>query len=479
MQTPITRNYRRRASSVRQSTPLSRQGWTVVAMAVVCSFGGGSARPDVLSLLYLRPSLILGILLLWGMGGADHNAAQVKWPLLLFGLSAASVAMQMVPLPPTVWLALSGHAQFADAAAIGGLSQPWRPISLAPMYTANSLLALIPAAAGLYGGLLLAPDDKARVIDTILLIGLGSALLGVLQVGGGDVAYTYAETSLGLPVGLFANRNHQAALLALSIPLVALWAGRPAIGIPNRFRPWIAAGITFFLLVMLLITGSRAGLALGGIGCLFMVYAVPATSRSPNRNWTIRWAAAISSILILALALALLSGRALAVQRLFSLTASADEQRLNELPTLIHMAGKFMPFGIGYGAFDPAFRVFETDSALSYTYFNHAHNDFIELSITGGLPAVALMAMALVYTIYRSKNIFYNRFINGNRIRRVEMSALTVIIILTIASTIDYPLRTPLLSFIFSVCFAIICGDDGRARASQSGPALVNGAADG
>ena len=464
-------------SGTRLRMPLTRQGWVVITMTVLCALGGGSSRPDALSLLYLRPSLIIGILLIWGMGAAGRNAPRRGWPLLLLGLFAASMAIQLVPLPPTVWLALPGHARFAEAAAIGGVAQPWRPISLAPMYTANSLLALIPAVAGLYGGLSLAKNDKMHVVDTILLIGLGSALLGVLQIGGGDVAYTYAQTSPGLPVGLFANRNHQAALLALCIPLIALWAGRPAIGIPKRFRPWIAAAVVFSLLVMLLITGSRAGLALGAIGCLFMVYAVPAKSDLSNRKRIIRWVAAISSVLILALVLSLLSGRALALQRLFSLTASADEQRLNEFPTLVHMVREFMPFGVGYGAFDPAFRIFEPDGVLNYTYFNHAHNDIIEMVITGGLPAMILLLTLSVYSFYRLFCIFFKSNSDGIQ-QYINISASVAIVVLMIASIIDYPLRTPMLAFTFSICFSFICERD-KTLARGDGPALVNGPADG
>ena len=70
------------------------------------------------------------------------------------------------------------------------------------------------------------------------------------------------------------------------------------------------------------------------------------------------------------------------------------------------MLKDFLPTGIGFGAFDPAFRVFEPDSSLSPLYLNHAHNDLVELALTGGIAALLMFALFLLMCLKRGFRLF-------------------------------------------------------------------------
>ncbi|MFV3513083.1 hypothetical protein ACNJEI_21360, partial [Mycobacterium tuberculosis] len=83
--------------------------------------------------------------------------------------------------------------------------------------TLASLFTLVPAAATLVAYAGFTPDERARTVPMVLAIVAASAVVALAQVAGGEnsVAYVYNPTSRDLPVGLLANRNHQAALLAI------------------------------------------------------------------------------------------------------------------------------------------------------------------------------------------------------------------------------------------------------------------------
>ncbi|MCQ4504087.1 hypothetical protein NON27_28270, partial [Vibrio parahaemolyticus] len=78
--------------------------------------------------------------------------------------------------------------------------------------------------------------------------------------------------------GLFANRNHQAALLTALFPLLAAFA---CAGVADRrtaaIRGGIALGIGAILVPLILLIGSRAGVLLLGLGlaCALFVYRFP------------------------------------------------------------------------------------------------------------------------------------------------------------------------------------------------------------
>ena len=48
--------------------------------------------------------------------------------------------------------------------------------------------------------------------------------------------------------------------------------------------------------------------------------------------------------------------------------------------------------GTGFGTFVPVYQTAESLSGISPAILNHAHNDFIEIVLEGGIPAIALLA---------------------------------------------------------------------------------------
>jgi O-antigen ligase len=414
-----------------------------------CLIGGGSARADVYSLLYIRPMALLVLLaMLWQP--AERTQADRLRPLWLLLLAfALSIAIQLIPLPPAMWTALPGRAPFVAVGTSAGLTPGWHPISLSPDLTLNSLISLLPGAAALMAVVTLRDNHALWALLGFVLLALVSALWAVIQFAGGpnSSTYLYEVTTRGIPVGLFANRNHQAVFLAAILPLLGAWV-QTGPGLRGDQRFWLAAGLTAFLFPLILMTGSRSGSVLGLVGIAIGFALARSKAGLTGRKALVAWV--VGGLVLLALASTLLLGRAVSLQRVMDLDLSA-EQRVRLLPVVLDVLRDMWTVGSGFGTFDPVFRAYEPSWALKPSYFNHAHNEVLEVLLTGGIAA-GVAVLAFLYWFFWS----VVRLARNGRYRRkpLAVAAAGAIAILLLACLTDYPLRTPLLG----AFFAYACG---------------------
>ena len=433
---------------------------------------GGASRNDVIQLVVLQPIAVicLGIFLI-SPGAVRWNAIRV--PLGLLAAIAGLAAVQLVPLPPAIWASLPGHGQFTSSAQVIGLEAPWRPLSLVPDLTLSSLVGLIVPLAALIGFASVS-EQRTRLLLPCLLLGATlSALLGLAQLAGGagSPLYLFSITNAGSPVGFFSNRNHQAALLVITWPMLALWASTASesrLKDLRQMRRWIAGALAILLLPMILVIGSRAGVVLGVIG----LAAAAVLWRHPSGRERLRDKLALPIFAVGAgavLLAAVLLSRDEAVQRITGMD-SDSEGRLEYLPTLLKMAGDFFPVGSGFGGFDPLYRVYEPHEYLSPSYLNHAHNELMELAIQGGLPGLIILAVFLFWLAARGWAVFRGQSGTARDFGRLGFFMVTMLLL---ASLVDYPLRTPLLGAVFAIATGWLSGygsserPAGTARAGE------------
>lgn len=435
-----------------------------IAFVLLCFLGGGGARDDVASLLYLRPAAILcaaAMLLL--PGPVDLRAVRV--PLALCLAFALWMAIQLIPLPPGWWMALPGRAPLAEAMAMAGQPQPWRPISIAPDLGLNSLAAMVVPIAALLGFAALDRDQRRLLLPFMLGAALISALIGVAQQTGGEGSpfYLYRITNRDSAVGLFANRNHQAALLALAFPMLAVWAATGIGAFRAKSTTMItAAAFGVFLVPMILVTGSRAGLLFGAVAAAagWALYVQQGTAHGQIRR---PWRAALLGLAAILAAGLIFSFSAM--QRAQSLERLVDvdlggEARLQSLPLLAELSVAMQPWGTGLGTFDPLFRIHEPQALLSPFYLNHAHNDLIELAITGGAPALLLLIAGLAWIVWRAWKALRPWRSREIRIAYGRVGAIMLLLLLG-WSLVDYPLRTPALAMLFAIAAGWLGGAAG------------------
>lgn len=212
------------------------------------------------TLLVLRPLLVLAIGVMIALPG-EWNWRGLRAPTMLLAIFAATMAIQLIPLPPAWWAAMPGHERYAGIVALA--PSAWRPISLVPDLTINSLLALLPTLAVLVAFAGMRNRDRWNTAWIVLGLCIANVLVGLVQVAGGNGPTAIAlRDDSEVVTGLLANRNHGAVLLGATLPLVALLAHRITAGPYIRWLVLGAAAVVILLLILL--SGSRQGLVLGG-----------------------------------------------------------------------------------------------------------------------------------------------------------------------------------------------------------------------
>jgi O-antigen ligase len=444
-----------------RSRQAGRPGLSVILLAsflAVLWLAGGASRADVLGQALVRGAAwsLLAVAALFGPRPQVRDAGAVAYLVLAAVILAA---LQLVPLPPAIWEALPGRAVFLQA--VEG-PQPWRPWSIVPGATWNALGSLIVPVTVLLFVTTLSERERRWLPAMILALVAASTLLGLLQFSGVRFNNPLINEGVGAVNGTFANRNHFALFLTIGCILAPVWAFQSSPR-PMRRIP-IALGLLLLVILVILASGSRAGLGLGifAVGLGFaIVWADIRRMLHGAPRWTmpaiILGIVAVMAIFVL---VSVAAGRAQSISRVLSVDPSSD-MRSRALPTIMAMIGTYFPWGSGFGGFDPIFRLHEPFDLLKLTYFNHAHNDFLEVVLDGGIAAAALLLVALSWWGIASLRAIRS----GDRLQRLGAGILLLVIV---ASGFDYPARTPLIMAICVVAAWWLKG----AASSRHTPAL-------
>src|SRR5690606_24029124 len=121
----------------------------------------------------------------------------LRSPLFMLGALALTISAQLVPLPPALWQALPGRAALAEAPQLAGVAEVWRPLSMAPDLTRNSLVSLLAPVAIIIGYAGINARHRRSLMLVLLMILAATTTLGILQITGGATspAYLYQVTS--------------------------------------------------------------------------------------------------------------------------------------------------------------------------------------------------------------------------------------------------------------------------------------------
>lgn len=411
----------------------------LLAFSTILWVAGGASRADVWGQVVVRAGAwtCLGLLILFG----SNRPFQRGRPVLLFLAAGAALAlMQLVPLPPGLWSALPGRAIFGEVAAVAGEPAPWRPLAIVPSMALNALGSLIVP----FVILCLATQGGAvrdgMLIRMLLVMVVAGMAVGLLQFasiplknplinGGGEVS------------GTFANHNHFALMMAcglLLLPAWVFWGGRSP-----GWRGPLAIALILLLALAILASGSRAGMLVGivALGCgLAMVRQPLQRMLGQYPRWVFPvLIAAIVLLLATLVALSVAADRAVSIDRALALDPGQD-MRNRGLPTVLAMVREYLPAGAGLGGFDGVFRLHEPLDLLKPTYFNHAHNDFIEIVLDAGVLGLALVLAALGWWLWMSVRAW--RAGSGSAFILPKLGSALLLVIL-LASIVDYPARTP------------------------------------
>lgn len=441
----------------------------LVFFLLAVAFLGGSSRPDAIQIVALRPLSALFLFAAMILLTREHFDV-IRGPFWALLALAALMALQLIPLPPSIWQSLPGRGPVAEMGSIVGMEGVWRPLSLVPTRTINALSSLIVPVCAL---LLFASYGQARML-MLALVALGGldAILGIAQVSSG-AGYFYEIANFGSATGLFANRNHSAVFSAISLLVIARALSSSSLGFNGPL--WRVGLSALFLIVLFaaLISGSRAGLAtmiIALAGSLFLFFRKWSRNRKNAAKFhKIRpiWVGIGALLLVTVTVSAFLFFDRIPALTRFIEADAVEDLRWRMLPVLQEMVVTYGLVGAGFGSFEEVFHIHATVDLLEPAYVNQAHNDWLQLVIEGGLPMVVLVAASLIWA-FRSIRSWTLQNHRGSQMAAFWCAVLAVIVL---ASAVDYPLRAPLFQA-YAMGLLVLFGQDRPNRMNR--PPLVN-----
>lgn len=367
-----------------------------------------------------------------------------KPALILLAATFVLISVQLIPLPPNLWSGLAGREVSLAIATVIEKQDAWRPLTIDSSASSQALLALLPFAAMFLCTLQLNPQAR-KTLAVVLIAGASVSLaLSFVQVGAAPGAWRlYGGTHDHLPVGLFANRNHQADLLLLAILFSAALIRSLRWERWQRWLAWLCLAAVFAAGVVA--TNSRAGLSLLPIALLGSIVVLLPRASDLRRSFDPRLAIAFGSLTLAIGTFIALSGAMGSVLGRFE---TARDVRSTIWPETVYAASKYLPLGSGAGTFDTVYRSIEDLNYVSPMFVNHAHNDFLEIWLELGVPGVILIGAFVA--------LFVKQLLTSVSVdqRPLHYAAAAGIAILFLHSLFDYPVRT----YSLMVALGYMCG---------------------
>lgn len=391
-------------------------------------------------------------------------------------LFAATVALQLVPLPPpllrlvspasaTIWRAADGVSALIGSRTAGDAAHP---ISVDPQATLRELFRFLALLATFQCGALLIRNGKRRIVFASVLsvsalfqmfYGVNEAASHRYEIWGWRNSRIYNRVT-----GTFINPNHFAHYMAIVAPLALYLAAiawhSSAYGAPLKIRVarlverhavLFSAGVLTAIgcLAAILVAQSRGGLLAGGIGMLFGAAMIAARRRDGHATTTFRRklaflfsGAAAGIVLVLSLVVYLGPQRTVARFR----PAAGEEVtvvgRRTGIESALGIWLRFPLFGSGFGTLGDVVSMTQRRD-LSKLY-NRAHDDYAEIAATtGALGAViALVAIAGGYGTLARAALRRVAASSWNR-RAFQFAALTSITVALVHALFDFNFFIP------------------------------------
>lgn len=422
------------------------------AYLFLCLVLGGSAQ-GVWANAFLRLAAIL--IIAWALieQREEPVGRGVRELLTIIGLAIALPLLYLIPLPAALWTMLPGREIVVNGFELLGLKPGAMPVSLAPYDSISTLLALLPPLGMLAA--MIGKHSYSRGWLAVALIGgtVAGVLLGIMQVSSANPLaspwYLYPSSNFGAATGFFANSNHMASLLLVTIPFIV------ALGATVRERPKdlnlrsaamaLTGGGLVLVILGLILNGSLAGFGLGVpvvLASLLMLW-------KPKMRFAGGAALAIGLGSLVALAMLWTSPVGGKLGGVSAETSVSSRQVI--LSKSVGLIDAFGPVGSGLGTFQKVYPLQEDPAAVDRWYVNHAHNDYLELAIETGLPGILLMMLFLGWWVISVRRLLASPAADYYAIAGAIGSAAVLL-----HSLVDYPLRTAAIGAVFAMCLVLV-----------------------
>jgi O-antigen ligase len=379
-------------------------------------------------------------------------------------LAVLLTLVQLVPLPAGIWAALPGRDFLVRDFGLLGVDPGALPISLSPYDSLATLLALLPMFGMLAAILLLRAYSSLWLAAALIVGAMAGVVLGILQVSSPfpqeSPWYLYRVGNFGMATGFFANSNHMADLLLVTIPFLAAF-GRSIRGRTKDARARtagliLAAGGLALAVIGLIFNQSLAGYGLGipvVLAGLLILFGL-------SGRWIGGALVAIGLAGIAAIALLWTNPVGAQLDGLGAGTSVASRRQI--AASSLTLAGEFAPLGSGLGTYPKLYQRTENPAKVDGTYINHAHNDYLELAVETGVPGILLILVSLLWW-----GMAIWRMLQSKAPDHFAVAGAVASAVVLMHSMVDYPLRTAAISAVFAMSLALIIQPRRRAHSKK------------
>jgi len=451
--------------------------YSVVVLAAVIPFGLVDATPFAAVAICMF-ALALVALLLFG------EPRRARWvfvsTLLLLIITSAWIVIQTVRIP---WPSLINPI-WKDADALAGASRD--TISVAPADTLASLLYIaLPGMTFLTGLIVADTDRRARRILMVLAVGAG--LISVFGLGQFLLFPKMLLTEnkryyLDSLTAVFVNRNTAATFLGLGFLLTATFAsenGRAYFGFSSAPKGnfneglgfWLYTGLGLSCLTALMLTQSRAGLVVAGLGAVFYLPYLASQWKGSRSGQLLqsgglafpRWLLTGCAIILVLVFIAIFGGRAIlrADQR------GTQDGRLCIWSDTVHALSQNWLQGTGFGTFRTVYSVYRTPDCGIGGIVDRAHNSYLEGFLTLGI----IFPIAVVLIFFVLLRAFWTGYQARHRLRHYAILGCSATILTAAHATVDFSIQIPgfaifMMAFLAAVV-SICCGREERVSENR------------
>jgi hypothetical protein len=362
--------------------------------------------------------------------GAPHPVAisRVRLAGIFFGGATVWVLLQNATWSPVGWQ----HPIWQLASDV--LGQPVAgSISVDRSLTAVALLRLLTAASVFWLALQLSADAaRARfLIWSVVAISAFYAAIGIFALGfmhnGRVFAAGYAPSKL--VTSTFINQNHYATFAGIGfvsaagliLRLYRRQLGRSGYLLRLKIAAMIDAtgkaalplALAFVILTGLMLSGTRGGIISTGIGFLALL-ALSVQREQHERSWRhLRHEALLLTFAMLVVGVAFVGFSDAFVGRI-GRDGVYETGRSLLLLTTVSSILKAPLLGFGYGTFSAAFPMFHDESLSIWSFWDKAHNTYLETLQGLGLLFGGMLIASVIVLVWDC--------IKGARTRRRDVT---------------------------------------------------------
>lgn len=413
--------------------------------------------------LMLLEMLALGLLLLMLLD--PQGLAKSKRSHLLFaGILLAIPAFFLIPVPGNLWALLPGRADYLLVLnhATAGDETFWKSLSLIGIETEAALWALLPALVIFTATINQPKENIRRLVYIVIGIAVFQAALGLMQYGAGPQSPLYFGSPYASKsaAGTYYNRDHFAGFLEMIFPVVlALIAATVGQNTHGRGRRWrhrfeflssvrghqvaIYCAIGILLILALIFTRSRAGVALTMLGLFLALFAFARRLGGSNVYGSLGTVIAIIMVLAMEVGLSPVLDR-------FSADPMQD-MRWTIFSTSMEGVGNHFPLGSGPGTYPQVYPPYQPQDVGAF--INNAHNDYLEWLFEGGVIAAVLVLVFFYFYARQWKTLWIGE--KWRTFRFIQVGAGIGVLLMLLHTFIDFNLHKPANAVFFAFFLAV------------------------